>query len=66
MLRRNDVTHIKYRQGGFLKRHRNYLSTTSNFVEESTLLLCVAPSDVIDVTGNSSGESVQGGETKPW
>ena len=63
MLRRTDFTHIKYSQGGFFKRHRDYLSTTSNFVEEFTLLLCVAPSDVIDVIVNSSGESVQGGET---
>jgi hypothetical protein len=52
-LRRNDITHIKYETGGFFKRHRDYLSTTSNLVEEYTLLVCVTEND----------EGVIGGDT---
>lgn len=55
-LRRNDITHIKYEEGGFFKRHRDYLSTTSNLIEEYTLILCVTPE-------NSSETSVDGGNT---
>lgn len=45
-LRTNDVTHIRYEKGGFFKRHRDFLSTTSNLIEEFTLLLCVTPDDL--------------------
>ena len=36
--------HITYHRG-FFKRHRDFLSTTSNLLEEFTLLLCVTPAD---------------------
>jgi hypothetical protein len=67
-IRRNDVTHIKYEEGGFFKRHRDYLSTTSNLIEEYTLLLCVTPQDAADddAVKNKEGGSVNsvvGGET---
>jgi hypothetical protein len=62
------VTHIKYEEGGFFKRHRDYLSTTSNLIEEYTLLLCVTPqgADDDDAVKNKEGGSVNsvvGGET---
>jgi hypothetical protein len=37
----NDVTHIKYKEGDFFKIHEDYLSVTSNFVEEYTMILCM-------------------------
>jgi hypothetical protein len=55
-LRRNDVTHIKYETGGFFKRHRDYLSTTSNLIEEFTLLLCVTP-DILYKQGVIGGNT---------
>ena len=39
----NDVTHIRYERGGFFKAHADYLSLTSNVVEEYTLLVCGRP-----------------------
>lgn len=57
-LRRNDITHIKYEKGGFFKRHRDYLSTTSNLVEEFTLLLCVTPAD-----DQANKDPISGGDT---
>jgi hypothetical protein len=41
MLVRNDVTYIKYDKGGFFKKHADYLSFTSNLVEEYTMILCI-------------------------
>jgi hypothetical protein len=38
---RNDITFIKYGTGGFFKSHTDYLSVTSNFLEEYTLILCL-------------------------
>ncbi len=66
MLRRNDVTHIQYRKGGFFKKHRDYLSTTSNFVEEFTFLLCVTPTSLLDEEdlGEEAASVKRGGETK--
>lgn len=55
-LRRNDVTHIKYETGGFFKKHRDYLSTTSNLIEEFTLLLCVTP-DILYKQGVIGGNT---------
>ena len=52
---RNDVTHIKYRKGGFFRRHADFLSLTSNMIEEYTLILCVTPPDLAKET--------RGGET---
>jgi len=41
LLVKNDVTFIKYSQGGFFKPHSDYLSITSNMIQEYTLLMCV-------------------------
>ena len=41
MLVKNDVTFIKYSQGGFFKRHQDYTTITSNVMEEFTLIICV-------------------------
>lgn len=49
---RNDVTYIRYEEGGYFKAHEDYLSLTSNTIQEYTLLLCV---------GGDSG--AKGGET---
>jgi hypothetical protein len=38
---RNDVTYIEYGAGDFFKAHEDYLSYTSNVIEEFTLLMCV-------------------------
>ena len=64
-LRRNDVTHIKYEKGGFFKRHRDYLSTTSNLIEEFTLLLCVTPANETksDVGGDTNIHLFGGAKT---
>lgn len=53
-LRRDDVTETRYDTGGFFLKHKDYLSVTSNLVEEFTLILCVTPPN----TGK-----VEGGET---
>ena len=42
---RNDITQIKYKKNGFFKRHRDYLSLTSNSLEEYTALICVTPTE---------------------
>lgn len=36
----NDVTYIEYKQGDFFKSHEDYLSMTSNAIEEFTLIMC--------------------------
>jgi len=41
ILCQNDMTYIKYATGGFFKRHADYLSLTSNMIEEYTLIMCV-------------------------
>ncbi len=38
-----DATHIKYEVGGFFAQHEDYLSLTSNIIDEYTLLICVTP-----------------------
>lgn len=38
---RNNVTYIEYGKGDFFKEHEDYLSVTSNVIEEFTLLLCM-------------------------
>jgi hypothetical protein len=38
---KNDVMHIKYTKGGYFKEHEDYLSITSNFIEEYSLLVCI-------------------------
>ena len=32
---RNDVTEIRYRAGGFFKRHQDFLSVQGNVIEET-------------------------------
>lgn len=54
-LLRNDATHIVYEAGGFFKRHQDYLSLTSNIVEEYTLIICVTPASAPPAVG---GETV--------
>lgn len=46
ILYKNDITHIKYSDGGYFKVHEDYLSLSSNMVEEYTLIMCV-DSDII-------------------
>lgn len=41
MMVKNDVTHIKYAEGGFFKSHEDYLSLTSNMIDEYTLIMCL-------------------------
>lgn len=36
---RNDITHIIYEKGGFFKRHEDYLSLTTNCLEEYTMII---------------------------
>ncbi|CAD7932002.1 unnamed protein product [Amoebophrya sp. A25] len=50
---RKDVTYIRYDKGDFFTPHEDYLSLTTNFVEEWTGLMCVGASD--DLLG---GETV--------
>ena len=52
-LYRNDIMHIKYDAGGYFKSHEDYLSLTSNFVEEYSLIICIT----------REGCQCQGGET---
>lgn len=40
-LQRNDLTEIHYKKGGFFEAHEDYLSLTSNGIQEFTLLLCL-------------------------
>jgi hypothetical protein len=52
---RNDVTHIRYEKGGFFTKHQDYVSVTSNMVEEFSMLVCVTPKQFV--------KSQQGGKT---
>ena len=42
ILFRNNITHISYQTGDFFKAHEDYLSITSNEVEEYTMILCMS------------------------
>eukprot|EP01084_Bolivina_argentea_P264572 448185_1 len=53
MLFKNDITFIKYSQNGFFKPHEDYLSITSNILEEWTMILCVDSNCI-----NHGGETV--------
>eukprot|EP00746_Dinoflagellata_sp_MGD_P163649 gnl/MRDRNA2_/MRDRNA2_91815_c0_seq1.p1 gnl/MRDRNA2_/MRDRNA2_91815_c0~~gnl/MRDRNA2_/MRDRNA2_91815_c0_seq1.p1 ORF type:complete len:747 (+),score=125.40 gnl/MRDRNA2_/MRDRNA2_91815_c0_seq1:90-2243(+) len=55
-LRRNDVTHIKYEKGGFFGKHTDYLSVSSNLLEEFSFLVCVTPE--AHVKRNQGGKTV--------
>jgi len=50
---------------GFFKRHRDFLSTTSNLLEEYTLLLCVTPAAEVEgvVGGDTSLHFFDGAKT---
>ena len=50
MLVRNDVAHIKYTEGGFFEKHHDYISVTSNMIEEFAMLVCVTPSEQVAAT----------------
>ena len=50
-LRHNDVTHIHYAKDDFFEAHTDYLSLTSNHVQEFTLIMCL-------------GATCEGGETR--
>lgn len=50
----NDIMHIKYKPGGYFKEHEDYLSITSNFIEEYSLLICV------NGTNNINGGDIEG------
>lgn len=54
VIHRTDASHIQYLPGGKFEKHRDYLSVTSNMIEEWTLLISV----------NKVGDAVRGGETK--
>lgn len=41
ILFRNDVMHIRYEEGGYFKEHEDYLSVTSNVIEEYSLIVCI-------------------------
>jgi len=52
---RNDITHIKYVKGGFFRKHSDYLTVTSNMIEEFALLVCVTPDELAsDVSGGKT------------
>lgn len=55
---RNDVTYIKYEKGDFFKPHEDYLSFTSNMIEEYTFIMCVNSNN-----GEDSHETCEGGRT---
>ena len=42
-LRRDNITETRYESGGHFLKHKDFLSVTSNLIEEFTLLLCVTP-----------------------
>lgn len=41
ILFRNNITHISYKAGDFFKAHEDYLSITSNTLEEYTMIICM-------------------------
>lgn len=38
---RNDVMHIKYKEGDFFEPHSDFLSIKSNQIEEYTMIICI-------------------------
>jgi hypothetical protein len=66
-LRHNDVTHIHYEEGDFFEPHSDYLSLTSNHVQEFTLIMCLGPADSSSdkrSSDDSSSTTCKGGETR--
>src|SRR5205085_3997505 len=41
LLFKNDVMHIRYEKDGYFKEHEDYLSITSNLIEEYSLIICI-------------------------
>ena len=41
ILVKNDITQVKYYQGGYFKPHEDYLSLITNVIQEYTLLMCL-------------------------
>jgi len=38
---KNNITHIKYQSGDFFNKHNDYLSLTTNIIEEYTGIMCI-------------------------
>lgn len=38
---KNDVTHIRYKEGDFFEQHKDYLSLHTNMALEYTMLICI-------------------------
>lgn len=58
-LRHNDITHIHYEKDDFFEAHTDYLSVTSNHVQEFTLIMC------LDATcQGKGGDGRPSGETR--
>jgi hypothetical protein len=55
-LRRNDITQIRYEEGGFFGKHQDYLSVTSNMVQEFAMLVCITPDE--HAKENQGGKTV--------
>jgi hypothetical protein len=62
---RRDVTEIIYPIGGFFKKHKDYLSLTSNSIQEYTLIVCLPSSTQQEqaIETDNLSSSVVGGET---
>jgi hypothetical protein len=58
---RSDCTHIKYATGGFFETHEDYLSLTSNIIEEWTLLVNVQTSEDLLAEGGETVIHLHGG-----
>jgi hypothetical protein len=58
LLLRNDISHIVYDVGGYFTAHQDFLSLTSNCIQEYTLLICVSSPEEVART------PIEGGETK--
>lgn len=53
-LRRDNITETRYQNGGHFSKHKDFLSLTSNLVEEFTLILCVTPPGFGPVEGGET------------
>lgn len=41
ILNKNNVTHIRYEKGDFFKEHEDFLSVTSNVIQEYSMIFCL-------------------------
>jgi len=53
-LRKDNITETRYEAGGHFLKHNDFLSVTSNLIEEFTLLLCVTPSGLPTAVGGQT------------